>query len=136
MSKHLYWVLLLAGSSYCRNVTIWESNLHDGVRNELVSMFRTAGALVYVLGHKQRRAMGQEILNDNGVSFFPTPALLRQKVLHSMDLLENEMENFYVEVKSTSIMKNTDAFVCSFPMSQCELYMPFNKSIIWLAAHR
>lgn len=136
MSKHIYWVLLLAGSSYCHNVTIWESNLHDGVRNELVSMFRAAGALVYVLGHKQRRAMGQEILNDNGVSFLPTPALLRQKVLHSMDLLENEMENFYVEVKSTSIMKNTDAFVCSFPMSQCELYMPFNKSIIWLAAHR
>ena len=31
---------------------------------------------------------------------------------------------------------NTDAFICSYPLSFCEAYMPYNKTIIWIASHR
>ena len=33
-------------------------------------------------------------------------------------------------------MKNVDAFFCAFPASMCELWVPFNKSFVIMAAHR
>jgi hypothetical protein len=33
-------------------------------------------------------------------------------------------------------MQGTDAFLCNFPSSFCELYMPFNRTIIFAPAHR
>ena len=38
--------------------------------------------------------------------------------------------------QNDSTVMNIDAFICTFPASMCQLWMPFNKSIIFLPAHR
>ena len=44
-------------------------------------------------------------------------------------------ENFEY-YKNDEKIAQTDAFICSFPASMCELWMPFNKTIVFLPAHR
>ena len=43
---------------------------------------------------------------------------------------------FYNAYKDDAEMKSVDAFVCYHPTSMCELFMPFNKSIIVIASTR
>ena len=38
--------------------------------------------------------------------------------------------------KKRNMDKKIDAFICSFPASMCQLWIPMNKSIIFLPAHR
>jgi len=43
---------------------------------------------------------------------------------------------FYEAYKSDSVMQSVDAFLCYDPPAICELYEPFNKSLIVIAANR
>ena len=42
----------------------------------------------------------------------------------------------YNHYKKSAIINQVDAFICEFPASMCQLWIPFNKTIIFLAAHR
>jgi hypothetical protein len=33
-------------------------------------------------------------------------------------------------------MQRVDAFICTFPMAMCEAWLPFNKTVIFVAGHR
>jgi hypothetical protein len=46
------------------------------------------------------------------------------------------MRDFFEYYKNDTDILKTDAFYCSFPPAMCELYLPFNRSIIINAAHR
>lgn len=43
---------------------------------------------------------------------------------------------FYAAYKNDPVMKTIDAFFCSDVIANCQLYIPFNKSIIILATTR
>ena len=45
-------------------------------------------------------------------------------------------KKFYEYYKSNSLMKRVDAFVCFHPAAMCELFMPFNRTIIVIASTR
>jgi hypothetical protein len=45
-------------------------------------------------------------------------------------------EQFYQYYKDDSLMKRVDAFVCFHPAAMCELFMPFNRTIIVIASTR
>ena len=47
------------------------------------------------------------------------------------------MALFYFKYyKDDPTLQSMDAFICSFPLSQCEVFSPSNKTIIFAAAHR
>ena len=45
-------------------------------------------------------------------------------------------ERFYQAYKNDSTMNLVDAFVCFHPAAMCELFMPFNRTIIVIASTR
>ena len=57
-------------------------------------------------------------------------------ISHSTRLTETMVKENFEYYKNDKEIAETDAFVCSFPASMCELWMPFNKTIVFLPAHR
>ena len=45
-------------------------------------------------------------------------------------------KQFYEYYKDDPLMKRVDAFVCFHPAAMCELFMPFNRTIIVIASTR
>ena len=55
----------------------------------------------------------------------------------AMDLADRTLiERFYAAYRDDAEMKTVDAFVCFHPASMCELFAPFNKSILVVATTR
>jgi len=55
---------------------------------------------------------------------------------NAMNLDPSLIPKFYEAYKDDVEMKLVDAFVCFHPASMCELFMPFNKSLIVIASTR
>lgn len=55
---------------------------------------------------------------------------------NAMDLDHSLIPKFYDAYKDDAEMKSVDAFVCFHPTSMCELFAPFNKSLIIIASTR
>jgi hypothetical protein len=45
-------------------------------------------------------------------------------------------KKFYEAYKNDSEMNQVDAFICFHPVAMCELFMPFNRSLIVIASTR
>ena len=46
-------------------------------------------------------------------------------------------ENYYFEFyKSDPEIANIDAFICLFQPGMCEMWLPFNKTTVFILAHR
>lgn len=61
------------------------------------------------------------------------------KVLNRDNLIDldyKDIRRFYEAYKDDHVMKSVDAFVCYHLVSLCELYKPFNKSVIIIATLR
>jgi len=55
---------------------------------------------------------------------------------NAMNLHPSLIPRFYKAYEKSAEMKSVDAFVCFHPTSMCELFMPFNKSLIVIASTR
>lgn len=55
---------------------------------------------------------------------------------NGMTLNPELIQEFFEAYKDDPVMKSVDAFVCYHPTAMCELYMPFNKSIIVVSSTR
>lgn len=105
--------------------------------------------------HAAPFATNQEIYVDAGAvlhaeidfpncQFFPGTCKQRLKVLSNDDWrgfglgnCPNDMRRrFFDAYKDDPEFKRVDAFICSHPVANCELYMPFNRSIIVYATTR
>ena len=61
---------------------------------------------------------------------------IKRYTTHSQTLPSSWVTENYNYYKNSDIIKKVDAFICSFPASMCQLWIPFNKTIIFLPAHR
>jgi len=55
---------------------------------------------------------------------------------NAMNLDPSLIPQFYEAYKNDAELQSVDAFVCFHPSSMCELFMPFNKSLIVIASTR
>jgi len=55
---------------------------------------------------------------------------------NAMNLDTSLISKFYEAYKNDTELQSVDAFVCFHPASMCELFMPFNKSLIVIASTR
>ncbi|ELU01816.1 hypothetical protein CAPTEDRAFT_203186 [Capitella teleta] len=91
----------------------------------------------------------RHLLEPIGVTFFDQSLTPRCKLFNScaynltilnrkngIHLNHSLIPQFYDRYKDDWQMQQVDAFVCYHPTSLCELYMPFNRSIIVVASTR
>jgi len=53
-----------------------------------------------------------------------------------MDLGNDVIQQFYESYKGDPAMRSVTAFLCTLPVSMCEAFVPFNKSLIIIASIR
>ena len=117
--------------------TFWTSDLHDGSRIDVPSLLRHLGHRVIVAGVKGNRGPYPDVLRHFVI---PGVASLSQAIrdhpLHTNYLMEEEIRENFEYFQYNELIQQTDAFICSFPASFCEIWMPFNKTIIFMPSHR
>jgi hypothetical protein len=115
----------------------WTSDLHDGTRCDIATTL--VGGLGQTLvngGHKRGRSIYAECLQGVEVPSRALAPLIDAKQSHSDYISESDVASFFEYYKTDRDVARTDAFVCAFPLSFCEAFLPFNRTIIYLAAHR
>lgn len=113
---------------------IWSVDFHSGPINCQMPIFTDAGAVVHAeIGYENCRHHGfctdrLKVLKYDGWSGFSLECGKR-------DYASN-MALFYETYKDDLEFKRVDAFICSHPAANCQLFMRFNKTIIIYATTR
>ena len=122
------------------SLTFWAINLHHGCRVDTATLLQGLDQNVIIADHFQRNNYYREALTRPHISF---PAekrslapFMHSHKTHSQSLSENDIRAFFKYYQKDPVMLGVNAFYCSFPSSTCEIYMPLNRTIIWLPAHR
>ena len=116
--------------------TFWTSDLHDGTRIDVPSTLMSMGHRVMNMGHKRLGGPYPHIIQKMLQPTNPLSPLLDHLTSHSSTISEPIAREFYEYYKADPDTQQTDAFICMFPASFCELYMPFNKTIIMSPSQR
>ena len=123
------------------SLTFWNSDIHFASRLDQPTF-------VGELGHKAILALGQEggfrnpfVWSLKGIKLYDGVSNVLRKyfshVSHQNRRITEDMikENFEF-YKNDPEIANVDAFICLFQPGMCEMWMPFNKTIVFIPAHR
>lgn len=121
-------------------LTFWAITLHHGCRVDTATLLQGLNQNVIIADHTQRSSYYPAALTRPHI-LFPgdkrqlAPFMYSHKS-HSDPLSENDIRAFFNYYHDDPAMLGVNAFYCAFPSSMCEVYMPLNRTIIWLPAHR
>jgi hypothetical protein len=122
------------------SLTFWVINNHDGCRVDTTTLLQGLNQTIIIADHVGRRSPYIKAFTRPNILFLrekhQLARLMETHRGHSDRLTEDDIRNFFSYYHKDPIMLSVNAFYCSFPMSLCEVYMPFNRTIIWLPAHR
>ena len=113
-------------------LTFWTADLYDQAHMDVPSML--AG-----LGHKVILAGNEHINNPlwNETKRIRVHTRLSDAIKHfNKQTTDNMMKSNFEFYRNDARMSSADAFVCSSSSSLCELWLPFNKTILYVPAHR
>lgn len=117
-------LLLYSFVVFSYSIQFWEDSVHDGTRIEILTNLRYLNQTIVIAGSKRNKNPYPEYFEDKGIIYPP-----------EIPRGQGDDRYFFSLYRNKTIMIETDAFICTFPVSHCESFLPFNKSIIWLAAH-
>ena len=122
------------------SLVFWATNNHDGCRVDTATLLQGLNQTVIIADHVGRKNPYLSAFTRPNIVFLRETHTLAPVIDshrgHSESLLEADVQSFFSFYHNDSVMSTVNAFYCSFPMSLCEIYMPLNRSIIWLPAHR
>ena len=118
-------------------LTFWTSDMHDGTRAHMASVLSSLGHKVLLLEKKEYFPY-QFVYEMKGVSqYFKKSTVLANDMISVRNkLTEQKVKDNFEFYKNDYHMGHVDAFFCLFPSAKCEVWMPFNKTIVFLPAHR
>ena len=118
--------------------TFWDSDIHNGCRVDTPSVLSHLGQNVLLAGHRQFRTPYPFVFDEPNISIVTNLSDVIQKKYRKVnyDLKQSDIDANYQFFKHHSEMSMVDAFICQFPAAMCQLWMPFNKSIMIMPAHR
>lgn len=120
-----------------KNLRIWTSDLHDGSRIDIPSLLGDLGLHTVVAGIKGWNSPYPETFKRDGISVYTKLSKTIQHYnSHSTRLYESMVKENYNFFKSDPQIASTDVFLCQFPSSMCELWMPLNKTLAYVPVHR
>ena len=122
------------------SLTFWAINLHHGCRVDTATLLQGVNQHVVIADHPQRNSYYRTALTRPHIIFpkdkRPLAPFLYSHKIYNDQLSEDDIRSFFNYYRNDPLMLRVNAFYCAFPSSICEVYMPFNRTIIWLPAHR
>ena len=121
-----------------KSLTFWTSDLHDGSRLDQSSLLSSRGQKVILAGSKKASSPYAYVLDMEGISVYTrlSPVISSELLTHSTAVTEDMLVRNFEFFKNDPQIASVDAFMCYFPPAMCELWMPFNKTIVYAPAHR
>ena len=121
-----------------RQVIFGNADLHEGTRSNYASVISHIGQKIALLGLKGKPKNYPAIRDMEGVKVYAKLSPLLQRYNdHSYQLKPAWIFANHKYLLEDKIYKQIEAYVCGFPASMCQLWLPFNNSkIIVMAAHR
>ena len=122
-------------------LTFWTSDIHYGTRLDQPSFLGELGHRVLVAIAKTKRFRNPFVWEMKGMhlyrgisdvirTYFPSIGHQNRRITEKM------VQDNYRFYKNDSEIASVDAFLCSYQPGMCEMWMPFNKTIVFLPAHR
>ncbi len=119
-----------------KTVTWWLSDLHDGTSIDVPSLLMSMNHVVLNMRHKARAGPYPDVLAGMVLPDRPLAPTIEHHQSHSSAVTEDKIKALFEYYRADPYMARTDAFLCFFPSSYCEMFMPFNRTIVFLPAHR
>ena len=122
------------------SLTFWNSDTHYGTRIDMSSFLGSLGHNVYeAVGNRQN--FHPSVWTMPGVHLYNRLSTEIRKIFPDWTGMNTRLEESMIRdnfefYKSDAQFCAVDAFYCLFPVSLCEMWMPFNKTIIVIPAHR
>ena len=120
--------------------TFWTSDLHFGTRMDVPSVLAAWGQkVILAIGDKENRH--PEVWQHKGIKVYERVSDLIRNDFASTRYMNTRLTEQMVQgnfefYKSDPLIESTDAFFCLFQPGMCEMWMPFNRTIIFIPAHR
>jgi hypothetical protein len=122
------------------SLTFWAINLHYGCRVDTATLLQGLNQNVIIGDHPQRDGHYRTALTRPNIIFprdkRPLAPFIYSHKTYADSVSENDIRAFFNYYHKDPDMLRVNAFYCAFPSSLCEIYMPLNRTIIWLPAHR
>ena len=127
--------------SSCKNIPrkiFWTSDMHDGTRLDTPTVLAHLGQRVFIVGSKGETGPYPFVFQHENITIYKNINRLIGNTYkdHGYDLKQDEINSNYDFFKNDPVMKTVNGFFCQFPASMCQLWMPFNRSIMFTPAHR
>ena len=122
------------------SLTFWNSDTHYGTRLDMSSFLGSLGHNVFeTIGKREDRH--PEVWRLPGVHLYDRISTEIKRDFpdfHGMNsrLTESMMKSNFEFYKNDKQIQGVDAFYCLIPASLCEMWMPFNRTIMLIPAHR
>ena len=129
------------------NLLFFSPDVHNGTMTDLsvslttyhhsIFFFNTKCAVSAYTGLRSHTLTDQQFLNLKDKSsriLFPKKEICKQARLHvyNMDYVKELWELF----SKNAVFRSVDAIICMFYPSQCQNYLVFNKTTVFVPAHR
>ena len=137
--------------SYCKSAPSLKfvtGDRHTGTRIDIPSVLSTVGQSVFVINDRYVQNQHPYAFDLQGVNLYNkiSPGLdvvcsnemvMLKKKPKDYNLINEDMilKNFEY-YKNDETISTADGFLCSFPAAICEMWLPFNKTIVLHPAHR
>lgn len=119
-----------------KHFTFWNSDRHDGSRIDMPSVLASLGHEVILAGKKQNQSSYSYVLNRPGISVYHNLSDVILRNNRPPRLTESMIKENFEYYKDNPKIASTDIFMCSYPPAMCEMWMPFNKTLAIIPAHR
>ena len=126
-----------AECSIKKHYTFWTSDLHDGPRIDTPTVLASFGSTIYVAGTKSTHTPYPSVFKQERIHIYTNlSSVIKHYTNARTRLTEDMIKSNFEYYKTNDVIASTDAFFCSYPAVYCELWMPLNKTIVYLPVHR
>ena len=134
---------IIKNTAACRDntsLTFWTSDIHFGTRIDIPSTLDAFGQKV-VLAISDNESRHPEVWKKRSITIYKQVSDVIKKSFTDTScmntrLTEQMIQSNFEFYRNDTVIKSTDAFVCLFQPGMCEMWMPFNRTIIFVPAHR
>ena len=124
-----------------QSLTVWTSDLHWASALDQPTVLASLGHEVIIAIGRNQSTPISDVWKKRGIHLYrrvsPT---IKEKLAniahHGRRITEKMIRDNFEFYKTDSTIASVDAFMCLIPSSMCEMWIPFNKTILFIPAHR
>ena len=122
-------------------LTFWNSDIHFATRLDQPTFLGELGQKVILALGQQGGFRNPFVWSLKGIHFYDrVSGVLRKSFSHvshqNRRITEDMIKTNFEYYKNDPEIATVDGFICLFQPGMCEMWMPFNKTTIFLPAHR